>query len=60
MINKDGEMKERKVISVSNRKGTMMVIDVETIPNKKNRLGKPYKVSTTKHVKIDKSLLKGE
>tara|TARA_Y100000768_G_scaffold142371_1_gene106075 strand:- start:15655 stop:15816 length:162 start_codon:yes stop_codon:yes gene_type:complete len=53
-------MKERKVISVSSRKGTMMVIDVETIPNKKNRLGKPYKVSTTKHVKIDKSLLKGE
>ena len=52
MINKDGEMKERKVISVSSRKGTMMVIDVETIPNKKNRLGKPYKVSTTKHIKI--------
>ncbi len=53
-------MKERKVISVSNKKDTMMVVDIETIPNKKNRLGNPYKVSTTKHIKIDRELLKGE
>tara|TARA_R100000152_G_C6568237_1_gene36515 strand:+ start:47 stop:220 length:174 start_codon:yes stop_codon:yes gene_type:complete len=47
--------KERHIISISNRKGTMMVIDIETVPNKKNRIGNPYKISTTKHVKLDKS-----
>ena len=47
--------KERHIISISNRRGTMMVIDIETVPNKKNRTGNPYKISTTKHVKLDKS-----
>ena len=51
-------MKERKVISVSKKRKTMMVVDVETVPKKKNRTGKPYKISTTKHIKLDKSLLK--
>ena len=47
--------KERHIISISNRKGTMMVIDIETFPNKKNRTGNPYKISTTKHVKLNRS-----
>ncbi len=44
--------KERIVISENPYKGTQQVVEITTHKNKKNRVGKPYKESVTKHIKV--------
>lgn len=44
--------KERVVISENPYKGTQQVVDIITHKNKKNRIGKPYKESVTKHIRV--------
>lgn len=44
--------KEIKVISENPYEGTQQIVEITTYGKKKNRIGKPYKESVTKHIKV--------
>lgn len=44
--------KVRIVISENPYKGTQQIVEITTHKNKKNRVGKPYKESRTRHIRV--------
>ena len=44
--------KETKMISENPQRGTRQIVIQTIVTGKKNRVGKPYKISVTKHILI--------
>jgi len=43
----------KEVIEISRNAQTRQVVEITTIPNKKNRKGLPYKESRTRHLSVN-------